>query len=123
MGKLRDSEEYLQKTEQFYENQKHGLDTRYNDLLYEHAHAELKYKDTLTTLHLELDVAHEKIQKQNDDLERFMCIICVTNDRNVVPPCGHASMCKECASIARPRMCPICRAAYRTSSLRPMYLS
>ena len=54
-----------------------------------------------------------------------MCVICLSAEKNtVVMPCGHLSVCKECATeLARSRQpdCPICRK--KVQSFVPLNIS
>ena len=122
-SQLRDSEHYLVETEEYYQKQKRTQEKQYNDLLDEHARTNWNHKDAVAKLTKQLRDANETNQKNSDVLEGFICIVCVTKNRNAVPPCGHTCMCMECASNIKPKICPICRVSYRTNSLRTLYLS
>lgn len=58
------------------------------------------------------------------ELENHMtCIICMDSQRNVVPACGHLTMCRDCAQANNPKKCPLCRKTYRVDTIRKIYFS
>ena len=53
----------------------------------------------------------EKCKKDNTLLKnRTQCIICKSNDRNILfTPCNHCVCCSECSSSLYTNVCPTCR--------------
>ena len=53
----------------------------------------------------------EKCKKDNTLLKnRTQCIICKSNDRNILfTPCYHCVCCSECSSSLYTNVCPTCR--------------
>jgi hypothetical protein len=49
------------------------------------------------------------------------CSICFSENRCVVPPCDHLSMCKSCSQ--KLSSCPICRKDYKQNQLRIVIIS
>lgn len=51
-----------------------------------------------------------KIESMDAKLNKFMCVICMTNLRDcLLEPCSHFACCEECIKQLTGLSCPVCR--------------
>lgn len=64
-------------------------------------------------------ITAERSQREDE----MTCVICMEFKRDVLPPCGHLSMCGNCAQANTPKKCPVCRKVYSMKSVRKIFYS
>eukprot|EP01083_Nonionella_stella_P271479 919894_1 len=81
--------------------------------------------DKLTTLDIyklmklesTLQNAMSRIRKERTRLieRRFSCIVCLERPKNIlIDGCNHVILCQQCESKLHPKICPMCKATYRS---------
>jgi len=110
---------FIEKQIQDLKNENNSLNKllKHNDITIKNNH------DNLNKLNKEL----EEKNKINEQLEKKgKCVVCFTEDSNVLLPCTHLCLCSACELHIRAysdRKCPICRKRYVVAALKKAIIS
>ena len=64
----------------------------------------------LELANIKLAIRDIKLESAESKLNKFICIICMTNYRDcVLEPCSHFACCEECIKKLTGLACPVCR--------------
>jgi hypothetical protein len=64
----------------------------------------------LELANIKLAIRDIKLEYAESKLNKFICVICMTNYRDcLLEPCSHFACCEECIKLLTGLACPVCR--------------
>tara|TARA_B100001094_G_C18187656_1_gene804932 strand:- start:2560 stop:3567 length:1008 start_codon:yes stop_codon:yes gene_type:complete len=110
---------YLEKQNQDLNKENKSLNKllQSNDIIFKQKNQEI---NELKTKNTQLEAINIELQKKSK------CVVCYTENVNVLLPCSHACLCNACELHIRAysdRRCPLCRKIYVVASLKKVIIS
>lgn len=119
-ARLREAEKYAEETHEKHAKYVEAVAKRESNFLKDSMATE---KALQTKIRAQEDKVTAAVTKLDIMEDKLTCVICMDSERDTVPPCGHLSMCSNCAHANNPKKCPVCRKVYRMQTLRKIFYS